>query len=236
MLKVFLKIPGVSRPHAVVGKLLFEDERYLVISQDIIRRKILWENILYVEEITIGEVENTPGPSEPRLDAPEPARVSTFDEVPVGLTDLTVAFTGAFNKLYRIEGVSESLLSGSRWTPDLSKVVFTNAQIKPILGTFSIKECHVSGSNVTIVTEELKKSKVHEQLTSKIDMVQKLTQVATKFGSPSRRPSMKLPTDFSMSGSPFEMPVPMSADSHIDTEVFDDIDGQEALSSEREDQ
>jgi hypothetical protein len=51
MQKICLKIPGVAKPHSILGKKLFEDERYLVIADGNIHRKIPWDNILYIEEI-----------------------------------------------------------------------------------------------------------------------------------------------------------------------------------------
>lgn len=49
MLKVYLK--GFDRPISVIGNLLFEDEKYLVLKHIDIKRKILWENVLYIEDV-----------------------------------------------------------------------------------------------------------------------------------------------------------------------------------------
>jgi hypothetical protein len=229
MLKVFMKIPGVPRPLAVVGKQLFEDERFLVISHDIIKRKILWENILYVEEIP---------PVPPSVDTPEDTHevdVKTFipkDSVvaplqPETTTNLMVAFTGAMNKMFTIENVKQSLFADSKWTPDLAQAIFTNPQIKPILGSFIIKECHVDGPNITVVTDSTKKDDAISDVQSKMDLVQKFAHAATKLGAPrTGRPSMRLPTDFSMSSSPFESPVPIT-NSNDEVEETDVSNGEE---------
>jgi hypothetical protein len=221
MLKVFLKIPGVPRPHAVVGRLLFEDERYLVIVQDVIRRKILWENVLYVEEIPA--VDTAPPPAPPS-DGPDdddqfrPVQLHPISPSPNPIqpqmpakTSITVAFTGALNRLFTIDGVDRALIEQSRWTPDLAKLIFTNSEIKTVLGSFVVKDIVLDGSNITITTDSEKKDAAMADIQAKVNLVNQIATAATKFGAPrTGRLSMRLPTDFSMSSSPFERPVPLS--------------------------
>jgi hypothetical protein len=225
MLKVFLKIPGVVRPYAVVGKLLFEDERYLVISQDVLKKKILWENILYIEEISSFE-KLEDGPSHV---SHEPDMVAAPEvDVPVGPSkmvsekiSLTVAFTGALNRLFTIEGVDRSVIESGKWTPDLAKIVFSNQEIKTVLGSFTLKDISIEGPNITITThsDKAEPSAVMAEMQGKVDLMNQLARAATKFGAPkSGRVSMRLPTDFSMSSSPFERTVPLAND------VVEDID------------
>lgn len=230
MLKVFMKIPGVPRPFAVVGQQLFEDERFLVIMHDVIRRKILWENILYVEEIP--SVTDLPTKSDVPVEIDVPTtltnRPAPIPAAPVEqLTNMTVAFTGATNKIFTIENVKASLFDGSKWTPDLAQAIFTNPQIKPILGSFIIKECHVDGPNITVVTDSVRKDDAISDVQSKMDLVQKFAQAAAKVGAPRMgRPSMRLPTDFSMSSSPFDNPISVFG-ANEDTEDSDVGDGKE---------
>ena len=244
MLKVFMKIPGVPHPYAVVGHRLFEDERYLVIVQDVIHRKILWENILYLEEIPAA----VPGESRDDTDAfqsvkPPPTTGQPRAPMPVGtstsmaaLTTITVAFTGALNRLFTIDGVDQSLISQSRWTPDLAKLIFTNPEIKTILGSFVIKDIHMDGPNITIMTYSEKKESAMADIQAKVDLVSQITTAATKFGAPRRgMPSMKLPTDFSMSSSPFERPVPLTGEND-DMEDANVGNGEEEGVSEAGDQ
>jgi len=49
MLKVYLK--GFDRPVSVLGEKLYEDERFFVIKSGAMKRKLLWDNILYIEEM-----------------------------------------------------------------------------------------------------------------------------------------------------------------------------------------
>jgi hypothetical protein len=217
MLKVFLKIPGVSRPHAIVGNMLFEDERYLVITQDVIRRKILWDNILYIEEIIAIDA-NDLNYGEKSSTNSIPMSVKTTAQASKQLCSITVAFTGALNRLFTINEVDQELISHSKWTPELAKLVFTNPEIKTILGSFIVKDIAIDGQNITIITESDKKVDNIADMQSKIDMVKQFSSVANKLNTPrTGRPSMRLPTDFSMSMSPFDSPVPLS-DSYSDKE------------------
>lgn len=221
MIKVYLKIPGVARPHAVVGKFLFEDERYIVISTGVLKRKILWENLLYTEELADLSSEDsleTPEESDAApAKLPSGAKVSSSKQAEDKKVDLIVAFTGAMNKIYRIEGVSASIVAESKWTPDISQAVFTNPQVKSILGGFIVKECHVDGPNITILTELEKKPNQTDEVKSKLEAVQKFAQAASQFNTPKTgRPSMRLPIDFSMSSSPFERPISLSPQKEVE--------------------
>jgi hypothetical protein len=249
MLKVFVKIPGVPRPHAVVGNQLFEDERFLVIAQDVIKRKILWENILYIEELPSSTTDAVAGsdaqpepptpPPPTRTQAPAyklkksyPVEIVSDTDKPQEKIALTVAFTGSMNKLFTIDGVDPALVAGSKWTPDLAQTIFTNPQIKMILGSFIIKECHVDGPNITVVTDVLKKDTAINEASAKVELLQKFSNAAAKFGSPRpSRTSMKLPTDFSMSNSPFDAPIPMSG-AQDNMEVMNDSNGEEEVNSQ----
>jgi hypothetical protein len=57
-MKVYLK--GFKRPIAVLGEPVFEDERFFIIQNDVFRRKILWENILFFEEMVTPKEPNLP--------------------------------------------------------------------------------------------------------------------------------------------------------------------------------
>lgn len=216
MLKVFMKIPGVPRPCAVVGRYLFEDERYLVIAQDILRRKILLENILYIEEIFADDASKSGG--EDSFNTVKNTQLESADagdsvtKEATSQVTLTVAFTGALNRLFTIDGVSSSLISRAKWTPDLAKLIFTNPEIKTVLGSFVIKDIVMDGQNITIVTDSEKKDAAMADIQSKVDLVNQIATAATKFGAPRKgRPSMRIPTDFSMSSSPFTKPVPFTS-------------------------
>jgi len=233
MLKVFMKIPGVPRPHAVVGTFLFEDERFLVLAQDVIRRKVLWEKVLYVEELPTAkdlELDDRKGQENGPADVNAKGVLSTQTHRPT--TSITVAFTGATNKLFTIDGVDAASIAESKWTPDLARTIFANAQIKPILGSFVVKDINVDGANVTIVTDQIKKDDVIADMHAKMDLVTKFADAATKVGAPRKgRPTMKLPTDFSMSMSPFDKPVALG--NYIDnSEILDDSDRKEKGSGE----
>ena len=200
MYKVFLKIPGVPRPFSVLGNPLFEDERYLVILQDFRKKKILWENILFIEEIDQplppSSLETSSIDDEPQI-PPQPE--------PPSETEVTVAFSGATNQLFRIANVPTKLLADDQWSPDLAQIVFTNPQVKAIMGSFGVRECKVDGANITIHTVS---NDATEQLKTKLDVVQKFAQTAANLSQPTfSRPTMNLPTDFVMNHSPFEAPI-----------------------------
>lgn len=212
MLKVYLKIEGVRMPVSVLGTYVFEDERFLVIAQDVRRKKILWENILYIEEITADVVTDLPKnnlPNKRPLPPPDSAQVPSS---PTSLdsdetSELTVSFTGELQRVFRIPNVSKKLASGNIWTPELAKAVFTNPQIKTILGNFIVKECQVDKSNITVVTGPSKKI---QEIKNKMDVLEKFGKMSESLAPRFPKPSMKIPVDFSIKGSPFDEPISLN--------------------------
>src|SRR3990172_2302779 len=71
MLKIYLK--GFDRPYAVFGRKLFEDERFFVVQSEGTERRILWENILYIESIIEREEQQVFPQSEPEIHPESPS-------------------------------------------------------------------------------------------------------------------------------------------------------------------
>ncbi len=211
MIKVYMMLPGTDRPYSTIGKFLYEDEKYFVICEDVLEKRIPHRNILYTEHVRTAAAEKTV--SEPRTEAP----ASIEAPKPTEQTDVMVAFTGATSNIFRISGIDSSLLQDNKWTPQLAKAIFTNEKVRMILGDFVMKDCIVDGPNITIVTGPSKKTEVSLPGTIPPETARSLDALS-KFVKESKSPpafvksSMRRPVDFSMTASPFDQPVSLSSE------------------------
>ncbi len=211
MIKVYMIMPGCDRPYSTIGKFLYEDERHLVIVEDVLEKRIPHSKILYTEHVRGGQL-----PAARTPEPPPPTEVNTPPQPPTPeVTDIMVAFTGATSNIFRIPNIDVALLSGNKWNPDLAKVVFTNEKVKMILGDFVIKDCIVDGPNITIVTGPSKRSEAHAGNSIPVETARSL-EALSKYTSAKpasvTKSSMRLPTDFSMSASPFDQPVSLKSE------------------------
>lgn len=213
MIKVYLKIPGVDRPYAVSGKKVYEDEKYIEILSDVVRKKIPHGNILYTEEIAVV----TPEPPQPMERPPE---TPAFPQLSYGprhnipaatdneFVDITVSFVGHASNTFSVKDVPRSAIDGGKWNVPLSMAVFSNPQVKAFTGNFLVSECEVDGRNVVITTTpaapESKVEDLQKRVEGAAEVLTKLQNLEAK--KTFERPSMRLPQDFSISGSPFEVP------------------------------
>lgn len=295
MQKVCLKIPGVAKPHSIMGKRLFEDERYLVIADGNIHRKIPWDNILYIEEVVgLEQEEPTPQPPlPPQAPPPEPPAPPPPSEILVDaaakpkrprvpyedlrqmaqesrerqpqtqiqletaqrnrvngaptnvvpgieqapLVTAQVFFEGHKEGVFQIDGVPSNLLHGN-WTPELSRHIFSNEQVRGFMGGFNVEKMYVANGNVYIKNRSVEEELI-KPIEEKMKMIGEVQARATKLNEIEQkrfeRPSMKLDTTFGMTADPFDAPVSLGGNDPQIEEVPDVGSGEEASISETKD-
>jgi len=285
MQKICLKIPGVAKPHSIIGNKLFEDERYYVIVDGSIHRKIPWENILYIEEVVgldIPEYETEtpmppPAPPEkeksaaslkterPRIPFEELRQMAvearttepmsstqietaqlnrlngaSTDVVPsiqgYELVSAQVFFEGHKTGAFKIDGVPANLLYGN-WTPELSRHIFSNEQIRGFMGGFNVEKMQLSNGNVYIKTRSINDN-IIKPMEEKIQMVGQMhAKVAELKDAGQKRfhkPTLKLDNTFAMTSSPFDAPISFNRNDDSQEESDAGI-GEEAGIGEAED-
>lgn len=260
MQKVCLKIPGVSKPHSIMGEKLFEDERYLVIIDSNIRRKIPWENILYIEDI-VGYQPSQEEPQAPLNQAPvqgqppatvfssnntdeslkaprvaydelkriaqerrgheaqsaiqaETAQMNRVNGATVSedpgvfsdeLVDAQVFFEGHKTGVFKVS-LPVALLHG-QWTPELSRHIFSNEQIRNFMGGFNVEKMELANGNVYIRTRSVSDEAI-KSIETKMQMVGKIQASVANLNNPHfERPTMELDNTFAMLADPFDAPV-----------------------------
>ena len=224
MQKVYLEISGVDMPYSVVGRYLYDDERFYVLNDGGIKKKIRWTKILYIEDIESLEVAVTQPNNK---DIVEPVKV---EEVKGDLVDINVFFTGHKEQTFKIEGVSRDLLKKNSWSPELAKTIFSTQQVRAFMGNFVVSDISVSGENVYIKTvpTSAKKSETlatatansatlaAEKLQKGAEVMGKIFQTATepKF----KKPTGNYPTSFNMVADPFDLPVNLGEETEASTE------------------
>lgn len=230
MLKVYLVIEGTNRPYAVVGNFLFEDERYFVIDDSGLRKKIPWSRILYIEDTSAIEGQLQLSPPAQDTDAP-PADIKVDTET----TDINVFFTGHKERTFKIPNIQKSILVPDSWSPDLIKTIFANPQIKAFMGDFVVASIDAKGENVYIKTAALNEAQTKQQGFKPVPTIQPseskniadltkgaeaigqifkaVSSIEKKFNKPASQPEQNT---FSMSASPFDTPI------SLQEQIFED--------------
>lgn len=216
MEKVYVKIPGVDMPYGIIGNYSYDNEKFYVLDDAGIKKRILWSNILYIEDLRNALVV----PSEQTSDVVEAPSIN-LPKVSDDKLELSVIFSGHKNQVFKIPDVPSKIL-GSEWTPDLAKVIFSNSQIKAFMGDFVVSEVKVSGENVNIKTEPLGQKKQEVVLPNKskltsdpalaAEKLQKGAEMVSKIfqandGAVFKKPTGPFVNNFNMTTSPFDSPV-----------------------------
>lgn len=206
MQKVYLEISGVEMPYSVVGNYVYDDERFYVLDDGEIRRKIKWSKILYIEDVSRLR--------DRLVQTSEQGAAPKAQEVKNEVVEINVSFTGHKEQVFKIPGVSKELLKNNSWSPELAKLIFSTPQIKAFMGNFVVNGISVEGENVYIKTVPTTSKKPEAQMTQSnnaavaaekfqkgAELMGKIFQTAEgKFP----KPTGNYPTSFNMVASPFE--------------------------------
>lgn len=248
MLKVFIKIPGVNIPHTVMGKKLYEDEKYLVLVNNGLKTKVLWENILYHQEVVdVEEVGDNNTPSGGKVETAGDLKSliekvvrekqqrniqndvkqqkitngATPQDLPTPLAgpvvDAAVIFNGYKEQVFKVSGIPAVLLQGTDMSPELSRYIVNDPQIKVFMGDFIFKKMSLKDGNIYIETAKLESKQ--NDFSQKIDMMKKVSEVAQKTGYPGLAPTLKVDDSFALLDSPFDKPITLSKKGEEDVSV-----------------
>lgn len=238
-MKVYLK--GFNRPISIIGEPVFEDERFFVIQNDLFRRKILWDNILYFEEIidaTKAQVSSTEQNiiQDPKIQnlikqAVELKSRKVSPDVKSSIKhDLNVSqiepeelvHAGDNQETKEITVVFSGFKTDSITIAVPASII--NGSYSPSLGKeiFSNPSIQgIMGDFVVVGKPTVKGNNVYFETKSAQDLKSKVDAIGSMMGTVAKAsntmnkygqmPSMSLDNSFSMSASPFEKPVLFSA-------------------------
>lgn len=252
MIKIYLE--GFGYPYSVVGKYITEDERFIILDDGGIKKKIPQRRVVFIEDLSEVFAQNMDSPSETkevvvkakpkRPMTPEKLKdfissAASKEEATVAteqrMKTLNVVMTGVVDKNFEIE-VPEKAFVPDTYTAALSKYVSSNLEVKSTMdgGVIFDGPPKVSGPNIYIKTRRLE-DKVSASL-SKMGLASKVATTVGNFSQPQKNYdnefSMMMNDDFAIKESPFNAQVKLKEN---DDEALDENSGEEAANSQEQD-
>jgi hypothetical protein len=249
MLKVYLS--GFPKPVSVVGNFSYEDERYMVLDDNSIKRKIPLDRIVFIEDLSVvvptqqpvqglfasKQIGSNPTMAEPMSSEKlqtvlkdgllkHGANISDLAPRIDQHTDVTIIVSGAADESFSIK-MTTAAISAGQFTPMVAKELALDNNFKRIMSNGIIFKGlpKVVGNTIHVETTRLEE-KV-EKLTEGLNDLAKLSSVS-KF----KKPEKVYRNDFSLFGaqaefgdSPFESAIPLS--DNDDGQVINDSSVQE---------